>query len=243
MIAHRGARAYAPENTLAAFALSMRQHADGVELDVRLTKDGQVVVFHDDWLDDKTDGNGPVEDHAFLELRALDAGTHFDSAFKSEQIPTLSEVFETVGRDCLINVELKPLTNGQEILAKQVALTVKHHRVSDQILFSSFNPQAMQAVKRHLPAVPIGHLASAGQWAQLNSRIVESWLKPDAYHPDHHDVSSRLLKYHHRRDRWVFAYTANDADDLYRLYSLGMDGVISDDPVLARTMLTSAQNA
>ena len=100
IIAHRGASAHAPENTLAAFQLALEQGADGIELDVMLSKDGQLIVIHDDKVDRTTNGTGKVADMYLSELKVLDAG-------QGESLPTLPEVFDRFGGKFLINIELK----------------------------------------------------------------------------------------------------------------------------------------
>ncbi|MBU0511232.1 MAG: glycerophosphodiester phosphodiesterase, partial [Chloroflexi bacterium] len=106
IFAHRGASAYAPENTLAAFDLAIRQNADAIELDAKLSADGHVVIIHDQTVDRTTDGTGRVSDLQLAALQELDAGCTYDEAFRHERIPTLGEVFDAVGRKILINVEL-----------------------------------------------------------------------------------------------------------------------------------------
>ena len=93
IFAHRGASAYAPENTLAAFHLAVQQNADAIELDTKLSRDGHVVVIHDRTVDRTTSGTGQVNDMTLSELQELDAGSHFNATFKDEHIPTLDEVF------------------------------------------------------------------------------------------------------------------------------------------------------
>src|SRR5512139_1857475 len=107
IFAHRGASAHAPENTLAAFELALAQQADAIELDVKLSADGRVIVIHDSTVDRTTDGHGKVKDMSLADLKALDAGSFFSSEFAGEKIPTLDEVFEAVGRRTFINIELK----------------------------------------------------------------------------------------------------------------------------------------
>jgi len=107
-IAHQGASAYAPGNTLAAFRLALEMGADGFELDIMLSADGHLVVIHDDTVDRTTDGSGPVRQKTLAELKALDAGARFDACFAGERIPTLQEVFDLVaGNRAFVNVELK----------------------------------------------------------------------------------------------------------------------------------------
>ena len=104
---HRGARAYAPMNTIPSFELALKQGADGVKLDVRLTRDGEMVILHNETVDETSDGTGHVEDLMLAEIKALDAGAWFNPAFKGTRIPTLDEVFEAIGKRRRINVEIK----------------------------------------------------------------------------------------------------------------------------------------
>jgi glycerophosphoryl diester phosphodiesterase len=241
IFAHRGASAHAPENTLAAFELAIRQKADAIELDAKLSTDGQVVVIHDPTVDRTTDGHGWVGKMTLEALRELDAGTYFDVAFHGECIPTLEEVFETVGRETFINIELTNYVSPGDGLPQIVAGLVKHRHLETRVLFSSFNPQALIRAKRILPDVPIGLLASPG-WSGCWTR---SWLGRilvpyDALHPERQDVTPRLVRAAHQRNQRVHTYTVNDPQEMRRLFDLGIDGVFTDDPALARQVLDTA---
>ncbi len=106
IIAHRGASAGAPENTLAAFRLALQQGADAIELDTKLSADGHPVVIHDQTVDRTTMSTGKVRDHTVADLNKMDVGSHFDSAYRGEPIPTLEDVFKAIGQHAIINVEL-----------------------------------------------------------------------------------------------------------------------------------------
>ena len=140
IFAHRGASAYAPENTLASFELAIHQEADAIELDAKLTADGQVVVIHDQTVNRTTDGNGRVGKMTLTQIRQLDAGSYFAAAFYDERIPTLEEVFETVGRKILINIELTNYASMKDSLPEKVADLVRRHQLEKRVMFSSFNP-------------------------------------------------------------------------------------------------------
>ena len=120
IFAHRGASAHAPENTLSAFELALEQGAHGIELDVKLTADGEVVVFHDPTIDRTTGGQGRISQLTLAALRELDAGSSFSEKFSGEKIPTLAEVFETIGRRAFINVELTNYSTRNDGLADKV---------------------------------------------------------------------------------------------------------------------------
>jgi len=118
VIAHRGDVTTAPENTLPAFENALTAGADGVELDVRLTQDRQLVVFHDRRLDRTSNGTGRVDGATFSKVRSLDVGSWFGPAFTGERAPTLDEVFESLPRDFLINVEMKVIIVGMKLIAQ-----------------------------------------------------------------------------------------------------------------------------
>ncbi len=105
--AHRGAMAYAPQNTMKAFELAWKMGADGIELDVQATSDGVPIVFHDDVLDELTDGKGPVRSYDLAGIRKLDAGSHFGSEFAGERIPKLEQVLRAMPAGSFINIEIK----------------------------------------------------------------------------------------------------------------------------------------
>ncbi len=107
IFAHRGAKAVAPENTLPAFERALAMGVDGIELDVHCSKDGQLVVIHDESLERTTSGTGKVSDYTAAQLAKIDAGSYFNPAFAGTGVPTLAEVFDLVGNRCRVNVELK----------------------------------------------------------------------------------------------------------------------------------------
>ena len=123
VLAHRGYSAKAPENTMAAFELALAVGADGIELDVHMTRDGEIVVIHDDTLDRTTNGKGPVSDQTMAELRELDAGSWFSPEFAGERIPTLKLVLELIkDKDVLLNIEIKTGLGFQQLNEELVPL-------------------------------------------------------------------------------------------------------------------------
>ncbi len=239
IIAHRGASAYAPENTLAAFELAVRQKADAIELDAQLTVDGHVVVFHDKTLDRTTEGQGRVTDSKLADLRRLDAGSHFDVAYRGEQIPTLDEVFDLAGKKTFINVELKNDTSPMDRLPEKVAEIVKKHNLADRVMFSSFNPIALIRIRRILPEIPIGLLADTGNKGAWARSWIGTFLHYQSLNPDMVDVDRRLVEHTHRRGRSILVYTVDQPEDMRRLFQLGVDGIFTDDPLTARRILSA----
>ena len=125
VIAHRGDKVHAPENTLAAFEKAASNGADAVEFDVKLSADGSVIIIHDQTIDRTTNGNGKVKDLTLAELKRLDAGVQFPEKYSGEKIPTLSEVFDTVGKKLFLNIELTNYATPWDNLVEKVAHEVK----------------------------------------------------------------------------------------------------------------------
>ena len=233
VFAHRGASAYAPENTLAAFELAIRQRADAIELDAKLTADRQVVVIHDQTVDRTTEGSGEVGKMASATLRELDAGSFFDETYQGEKIPLLSEVFEVVGKRIFINIELTNYASLTDTLPEAVADLVQGYNLEESVMFSSFNPIALWRIKRSLPAVPVGLLAQpgkSGMWAR-------SWLgglvPHEALHPEKGDATSSLIHKNHHNGKRVYVYTVNQPTEMQHLFQIGVDGIFTDDPLIA----------
>jgi glycerophosphoryl diester phosphodiesterase len=237
IIAHRGASAYAPENTLAAFKLALQQGADGIELDAKLSADGHVVVIHDQTVDRTTPFHGKVSDFRLAELRKMDAGSHFDIVFKGEPVPTLEEVFKAVGQLTYINVELTNYAAPFDPLPEKVAELVRHYKLSHRVVFSSFNPVALLRIRRLVPESPIGLLAYPG----IKGWPARGWpgrmLRYNSLHSEVRDTTGKMVKHLQGRGRWVYVYTVNREDEMWRLFDLGIDGIFTDDPLLAQKIL------
>jgi glycerophosphoryl diester phosphodiesterase len=120
------------------------------------------VVFHDQTLDRTTGVQGRVIDSKLADLRRLDAGSHFDVAYRGEPVPTLVEVFDLVGRQTYINIELTNYASLTDRLPEKVAEIVKKHNLADRVMFASFNPLALIRIRRILPDVPVGLQAVTG---------------------------------------------------------------------------------
>ena len=156
ILCHRGAKNYAPENNLSAFKIALELGADGFELDTQLTSDGHVVVYHDRKVDAITNGHGKLSKLTLAEVRELDAGSFFSEKFRGEKIPILDEVFESIGKRAIINVELKNFSTPFDTLAEKVCDVVRRHEMQKNVIFSSFLPWNMKKAARILPEVPRG---------------------------------------------------------------------------------------
>ena len=159
IIAHRGASAWAPENTMAAFEKAVELGADGIEVDVQLTADRVLVVMHDDTLDRTTNGNGPLSRKTLAQLKDLDAGSWFDPKFAGEQIPTLQEVLVWARGRCRVDIEVKTRT-AREIPVQDFARLISDAEMEAQVAITSFERDFVESLQRHCPGFEVGLLIS-----------------------------------------------------------------------------------
>lgn len=238
VIAHRGAAGEAPENTLAAFQLALDQGCDGFELDVHLSKDGEIIVIHDATLDRTTNGTGKVQEMTLTELRRFDAGCKFSSNYAGEQIPLLEEVFALSPSELIINVEVKGgIGCGME--EALVALLRTANRL-ETVIVSSFDHKCLATMKQIEPTIKVGLL--------YNLRTLHHWKLPevagcDVYslHPnmswlDAEDVNAALEK-----GFSIYPWTVNAEASLRQAIAYGVSGIITDYPGRARDLLNQKE--
>ena len=234
IFAHRGASAHAPENTMSAFEMAIQHNADVIELDAKLSADGKVVIIHDQTVDRTTDGTGRVSDLQLAALREFNASAHFPEYSKPEYIPTLEEVFETFRGRILINIELGNYRSPFDALHIKVSELIRHFAMGEQVLISSFHPVPLRRFKKLSPSVPIGILARRGIGGLLSrSWFGRSIVPYQALHIEKGDVSPNLVIATQQSGHKVHVYTVNEENEMGRLYSLGIDGIITDNPLMA----------
>jgi glycerophosphoryl diester phosphodiesterase len=236
IIAHRGASAYAPENTMSAFKLAVEQQADGVELDAQLTGDGQIVVMHDDTVDRTTNGSGRVKSMSLSQLQDLNATTS-SQPVNPEMVPSLAEVFEAVGQELLINVELKNYTTPTDDLPEIVTALVIEHNLVDRVLLSSFNILALIKARKILPKIHLGLLTIHGLGdATVRFKLIH-FSPLLALHPYFEDVNLELVQAVHSVNSRINTYTVKQPDAVRRLVEYGVDSIITPDPLMARRVV------
>ncbi|MGD2252046.1 MAG: glycerophosphodiester phosphodiesterase family protein [Anaerolineales bacterium] len=240
MIAHRGACQRAPENTLAALRLAAELGADAIELDTKLTADGEVVVIHDQTLDRTTSGRGRVAAHTLDQIKALDAGSHFRQQFKCERVPTLREVFEREGQRQLINVEMGNYARPWNQLPDAVVSLVREYRLADRVLLSSFNPVALRKARRLAPEIPCALLTVRFEPKWMRSTLA-CLLRPDLIHADVRILSEERIAEWHDHGFRVNVWTVNDENRMRNLVAWGVEGLITDVPEAARRVIDDAQ--
>jgi glycerophosphoryl diester phosphodiesterase len=233
IFAHRGASAHAPENTLAAFELALAQQADAIELDVKLTADGHVIVLHDATVDRTTGSQGRVRDLSLAQLRSLDAGSFYSAKYRGEKIPTLEEVFETLGKRTFINVELTNYNTPRDHLVETVCMLVKKFGLQKSVMFSSFFASNLSKARAYLPGVPRGLLVFPGLFGAWARSFGFAFGRYHALHPNLKDVTPQQVQRVHRLKRRIHVWTVNAAEDMRRVFGWGVDAIFTDNPQLA----------
>jgi glycerophosphoryl diester phosphodiesterase len=184
-----------------------------------------------------------VGDSTLAELLALEAGSHFRESFRGEPIPTLKDVFEKIGTRIYYNIELTNYASPLDTLPELVAELVAEYNLEKYILFSSFNPLALIRVRQKIPRAPIGLLAMPGGGGRLPRSPFGYLLGYQALHVEKSDAIQPLVDKIHRRRRKINVYTVNAESDMESLFLIGVDGIFTDDPPLARRVLANIDKA
>lgn len=219
-IGHRGAKGHLPENTLASFQKAIDLGVDGIELDVHLSSDGHIIVIHDETIDRTTNGKGGVKEHSLAVLKMQTIDHQFT-------VPTLDEVFDLVDRKCLINIELKTRETAKPVvdLIEQYVLE-KGWQYTD-FLISSFDWVALEKVRQWHDEIPLGVLTSTDlDLAIAFAKVV----KAETIHPYFHLLTADNVQKMQAENLKVFSWTINEFEDLQKIKSFGVDGIITDFP-------------
>jgi glycerophosphoryl diester phosphodiesterase len=223
-IGHRGAAGHMPENTMPSFEKALELSADALEFDVALSSDGVPVVIHDDTLDRTTDGRGPVESLSYEELRRLDAGS-----WKAvpTALPSLADVLAAFASRTLLNLEIKESARRVD-LVDACAEMVREHRAVEQVVFSSFDHDALHLLRHVLPEARIGVLSVAAGIERAFRCAAE--LRAENLHPPVMLANRAIVDRAHAAGWNVWTWTANSAEIIEEVLRSGVDGVFSDFP-------------
>lgn len=250
-VAHRGASAYAPENTLAAFKLAKAKHADMFELDVQETKDHELVVMHDTTLARTTDVEDvypdrkpwKVADFTLAEIQKLDAGSWFAAKYKGERVPTLPQVLAAmrgVGLGMLLEIKSPALYPGiEERIAaalKRSPSWLRYDPAERRLVVQSFDWDSVRRFHSVLPQVPTGLIGTpkAGDLPELAGYA-------DQINPTFSDLTASYVQKVHASRMDVLTWTLNDRGDMEKAVRLGVDGIITNEPDVLRSVLQASR--
>lgn len=225
--AHRGASGHAPENTMAAFRLAVEEGAEGIELDVQLSADRQVVVIHDETLDRTTDGLGPVNSRTWEELRRLDA-SFGQEAYRGEGIPLLSQVLELLAPTQLeLNIELKNGIVPYEGMEELVVRMVRQYGMEKRVVLSSFNHYSIARLAGMAPDMEMAVLYAEGLYRPWE---YAAFVGARSLHPHYLAVTPEIVMNAHMAGVKVRPWTVNSDEDYRRMAAAGVDAVITNYP-------------
>ncbi|MCR8847925.1 glycerophosphodiester phosphodiesterase [Rossellomorea sp. SC111] len=231
-IAHRGAAAYAPENTIASYDLAVDMKADYIEIDVQRSEDGELVVIHDTSVDRTTNGTGKVADLTLEQMKSLDAGSWKGEQFSGEEIPTFEEVLDRYHGKVGILIEMKSpeLYPGIE---EQVADALKERHLdkpqNEKIILQSFNFDSMKKMDQLLPKVPVGVLAwSHSQATPEELKKISTYA--EWFNPSYGIVTEQVVKDVHSLDMQIGSWTVRSHEAADFLFDMNVDAIITDYP-------------
>ena len=226
--AHRGASGSAPENTMTAFKKALSIGSHGIECDVQMTKDGKLIICHDELLDRTTDGKGFIKDKTLEQIKTMDAGRWFGLEYEGERIPLLEEVLELVKQsDIYLNLELKTGIVQYNGIEDKVVDMVKSYGILDKTVFSSFNHYSIYDIKYKYPEAITGALYMEGlyqPWKYLDS------IKCDCAHPFYMAAKPAMVEGLLQSGYTINTFTVDDANTAALLIKSGVGGIITNHP-------------
>ena len=220
IIGHRGAKGHEPENTLISFQKALAMNVHGIELDVHLSADGELMVIHDETIDRTTNGTGFVNKLSLSELK-------FFRIKNKHQIPTLTEVLDTVSHKCFINIELKSYETAEKTVAlieKYVSLKGWHY---NQFIVSSFDWNALQQVRFLSEQIEIGVLTETDLDLAL---AFAKFIQAKSIHPHYHLLNKENVSKIQQKGIIVFPWTINESEDIEKIKQYKVNGIITDFP-------------
>lgn len=240
VLAHRGANKKAPQNTIPAFEKAIEFLSDGIETDVHLSKDGNIVICHNYTIDETSDGKGYVDEMTLAQLKACDFGSYFSPDFKGVTLPTIDELLQLVKGMKLINIEIKPPRSNND-LEKKVVEAIHRFGICENSIVSCFNPECIRKVQEI-----DGNIKTALLYEDddLGNEIMTfgvakycRQLNVDAAHPHRKLITHEDIMELHNLGIAVNPWTVNLEEDIVRLTKWGCDALISDVPDYCRKVL------
>ncbi len=232
VIAHRGASGEAPESTDAAIRLAIARGADMIELDVQMTRDRRLIMFHDERLERTTNGRGRVEAWRYADVARLDSGAWFAPRFAGARILLMSQALRMMPKRCRLNLELKHSPHPSEFIVR-VGRCLRTTRRVRRVLVSSFESSLLRRLQAELPRISLALLCARRPYEALTTACR---LRCVAFHPHVSLVTLGLVRRAHRHGLRVHVWTVDRIREAIRLRRLGVDGVVTNWPARLRSL-------
>lgn len=243
-IAHRGASGHSPEHTITAYEKGEEMQADYIEIDLQLTKDGQLIAMHDDTVARTTNGKGEVQQLTLDEIIDLDAGSWFNEAYpalaeseyEKETVPTLEEILTNFGKDTNYYIETKIPEEYPHMVEKLVKTLEKHGLIDDElpegkVIIQSFSEQSLQEVSTLAPSLPLIQLLNKEALEQINDeKVAEISSYAIGVGVNYQELTDAQIDMFQTNDLLIHAYTVNEEKDMRELIERGVTGMFTDYP-------------
>jgi len=225
---HRGAPDIAPENTLLSFQKSIDCNIDGLELDVQLSQDEKMIIYHDQFIDynnQKID----IQKLKMKDIQRIDVNNKFDN-LEPQFIPTLEQVIDMLPDNIILNIEVKSYAwkSSKKITKKILDLTTKKG-INNQIIISSFDPFIIKRIKKMNPSISTAFIWWSSE-SYYHYKFFTYYAKPDVFHVNINDVTSNMVNWFNKKNINIYAYTVNNKIDLDKAKRYGLNGIFTDNP-------------
>jgi len=233
--AHRGASAYYPENTMLSFGKALEMGATGIETDVQLTKDGVLVLIHDETLNRTTNGEGLVKDYTYKELSELDAGSWMGEEFKGIKIPRVEElIYLTLDKNIIINFEIKNGIIKYEHIEQMLIDLIYKHKINRKVILSSFNHYSIVECNKISKGINTGILYMEGIYKPYN---YAQTVGASSIHPYFQSINEQVIKETQKHRTQINVFTVDDDEDMKFFLKMKVNGIITNYPDLLHKLM------
>ncbi|HDR7890487.1 glycerophosphodiester phosphodiesterase [Bacillus toyonensis] len=235
-IAHRGASAYAPEHTIAAYKLGQQLKGDYIEIDLQMTKDGHLLAMHDETVNRTTNGKGLVKEHTLEEMKQLNVGSFFNEKypnlakkeFENAKVPKLKEIIEMFGHNANYYIETKSPDEYPGMEEKLLEI-IKYYQISDKVIIQSFSEESLQKIHSLHANIPLVQLLSYQKSVQLNELEIEKYKTYCiGLGMNYKYIDSAYVKKIKKHGLEVHPFTVDNEKDMKKLLSWGVDGMFTN---------------
>ncbi len=237
VIGHRGAAGYAPENTLASFGKAIEIGVDMIELDVHLSKDGVVVVHHDSALDRTTSGKGEIKHHKWSHINRLDAGSSFAKHYKNEKVPSLEDVIKLCTNKAGLLIEIKEGERFYPEIEERIIELIGKYNAEKWCVVQSFHDEVIFKIHKLAPDIRVQKLLHFKPWflpllfdGKINKFTFGKYNFIESFNILYKYANRKFIEKAHKHGKKVMVWTVNNRNDIDKMKSLGVDGIISDYP-------------
>ena len=223
---HRGAPHITPENTLLSFDTAVKKNMDGLELDIQLSRDGQMVVYHDKFIN-YNNKEILISSLDLLTIKTIDVKNKFEE-LDFQGIPTLNEVINILPKNIILNIEIKSYGWNNSKITEKLLMFINQKSIQNQVVISSFNPFIIKQIKKMNDSIYTAFIWSSKSY--YSYKLFSYYAKPDAFHVNIQDVNKHMVDWFYKKNINIYAYTINTKSDLEKALKYNLNGIFTDNP-------------